>query len=348
MSTLLLSSWSREVQSVPANYVFPKDKRPGGDIEVPVCKALPVIDLSQLDGIDHRVKTVQQIMKANRDFGMFQVINHGVSEELVDETMTLFKEFFNMPTEDNAIYYSEDGTKGFRLYTSTMNYIKDGVNTWKDSVKHNICQPLEDNIQSWPENPPRYRELVGSYSVEVRKLSSRILDLICEGLGVELGYFGRNELSKRQSLIVHHYPPCPDPSLVLGVCGHTDVNLLTLLQQDSFGLQIFKDGQWLGVEPIPHAFVINISDQLEIISNGKLRSTLHRVVTNTSIARTSLNTFIGPSLESIIEPEKALVSASEPQLFRSFRFKEYLDINTANLREAKGTRTLEAYKLDLV
>lgn len=73
MSTLLLSSWSREVQSVPANYVFPKDKRPGGDIEVPVCKDLPVIDLSQLDGIDHRVKIVQQIMKANRDFGMFQV-----------------------------------------------------------------------------------------------------------------------------------------------------------------------------------------------------------------------------------------------------------------------------------
>lgn len=73
MSTLLLSSWSREVQSVPANYVFPKDKRPGGDIEVPVCKDLPVIDLSQMDGIDHRVKIVQQIMKANRDFGMFQV-----------------------------------------------------------------------------------------------------------------------------------------------------------------------------------------------------------------------------------------------------------------------------------
>ncbi|KAI8549831.1 hypothetical protein RHMOL_Rhmol06G0056000 [Rhododendron molle] len=294
MSTLLLSSWSREVQSVPANYVFPKDKRPGGDIEVPVCKDLPVIDLSQLDGIDHRVKIVQQIMKANRDFGMFQVINHGVSEELVDETMTLFKEFFNMPTEDNAM------------------------------------------------------ELVGSYSMEVRKLSSRILDLICEGLGVELGYFGRNELCKRQTLIVHHYPPCPDPSLVLGICSHTDINLLTLLQQDISGLQIFKDGQWLGVEPIPNGFVINISDQLEIISNGKLRSALHRVVTNTSVARTCINTFIGPSLESIIEPEKALVSASEPQLFRSFRFKEYFDINTANLREAKGTWTLEAYKLDLV
>jgi len=337
MSTLV-SSWSKNVQSVPANYVFPEDKRPGGDFAAPVCKDIPVIDLSL-----GRLNVIQQIMKANQDSGMFQVINHGVSEELMHATMNMFKEFFNMPAEDKAMYYSEDGTKGFRLYTSSLNYIKDGVNTWKDSVKH-TCEPLEDNIQSWPEKPARYRVVVGAYTVEVRKLSYRILDLICEGLGVALGYFG-DELSKDQLLVAHHYPPCPDPSLVLGVGGHTDTTLITLLQQDIYGLQIFKDEQWHGVEPLPHAFVVNISDQLEIISNGKLKSPRHRVVTNTSVARTSLLTFITPSLESIIEPEKTLVSASNSQMFKSFRFKEYLEIFAANLRDPKGPSTLEAYKL---
>lgn len=77
--------------------------------------------------------------------------------------------------------------------------------------------------------------MVGAYSVEVRKLSLRILDLICEGLGVELGYFG-DELSKLHELAAHHYPPCPDPRLVLGFGGHTDSTLLTLLQQDMYGL----------------------------------------------------------------------------------------------------------------
>ncbi|KAH7862410.1 hypothetical protein Vadar_004475 [Vaccinium darrowii] len=341
MSTLL-SSWYRSVETVPANYVFSEDKRPGGDIAAPVCKDIPVIDLSRVDGID-RHEIIQKIMVANQDSGMFQVINHGVSEELVDETMNLFKEFFNMPTEDKAIYYSEDGSKAFRLCTSSLNYRKDGINTWKDSVKHD-CRPLEDNIQSWPERPARYREVVGAYSVEVRKLSLRILDLICEGLGIELGYFG-DELSKLQDFVVHHYPPCPEPGLVLGVGSHTDASLLTLLRQNIYGLQIFKDGQWLGVEPIPYAFVINISDQLEVISNGKLKSARHRVVTNDSVSRISLVTFISPSLESIIEPEKALVSASELRLFKSFRYKEYRAIYMANLREGKGTPTLEAYKL---
>lgn len=68
-------------------------------------------------------------------------------------------------------------------------------------------------------------------------------------------------------------------------------------------------------------------------------------MTNSNIARTSLVTFISPQLESIIEPDKALVSASEPQLFKSFRFKEYRDFYSANLRDPKGVTALDAHML---
>ncbi|PSS14010.1 Hyoscyamine 6-dioxygenase [Actinidia chinensis var. chinensis] len=208
--SVLVSNWSKNVQAVPSNYVLPQEKRPE-NLNAPVCKTIPVIDLGQLGGPD-RADLIQQIMKACQDFGLFQVINHGVSEELMDDTMNLFKEFFNMPAEEKAEYYSEDKTKTFRLYTSGQNYKKDDVNYWKDSLMHS-CYPLEDYIQSWPEKPARYREVVGAYAVEVRKLSMRVLDLICEGLGIEFSYLG-NELSKNQGLVINHCPPCPDPSLV--------------------------------------------------------------------------------------------------------------------------------------
>ncbi|XP_057472575.1 hyoscyamine 6-dioxygenase-like [Actinidia eriantha] len=259
--SVLLSNWSKHIRTVPSSYVLPQEKRPGNLIAAPVCKSIPVIDLGQLGRLD-RVGVLQQIMNACQDFGIFQVINHGVSEELMEDTMSLFKEFFDMPAEELAEYYSEDRTKSFRLCTSGMNHNKDDVNLWKDWVSH-LCHPLENYVQSWPEKPARYREVVGAYAVEVRKLSMRVLDLICEGLGIEMGYFG-NEISKVQGLLVNHYPPCPDPSLVFGVRGHCDPNLLTLLQQEVHGLQIFKDGQWAGVEPLPHAFVINICNQLEV------------------------------------------------------------------------------------
>ncbi|CAL5357358.1 unnamed protein product [Camellia sinensis] len=288
---MFLSSWSKDVNTVPQKFVFPPEERPGDlPFPAPLCKGIPVIDLQQSGGHQDRADLLHQIIKASQDLGMFQVISHGVSEELMDDTMSLFKEFLDMPEEDKACYCSDD------------------------TMKHS-CHPLEDHIQSWPEKPARYREVVGTYSVEVRKLSLRILDLICEGLGIEEGYFA-DELSKTQALVVNHYPPCPNPSLVLGVSGHFDPNLLTILQPEEYGLQMYKDEQWVGVEPLPHAFVINTANQLELISNGMLKSAKHRAVTNSSIARTSIVTFIAPSRECAIEPAKALVKSSNPQLFK--------------------------------
>lgn len=96
------------------------------------------------------------------------------------------------------------------------------------------------------------------------KLVPRILELICEGLGLESGYF-EGKLGEVTSLSVNHYPPCPDPSLALGLSKHCDPNLITiLLQDDVCGLQIFKDNEWIGVDPVPNAFVVNIGYQLQV------------------------------------------------------------------------------------
>jgi len=95
-------------------------------------------------------------------------------------------------------------------------------------------------------------------------LASRILSLISEGLGLESGYF-ENDLTGSVLFSINHYPPCPEPSLALGITKHSDPNLITILLQDHvYGLQVFKDGNWIAVEPIPNAFVINIGYQLQV------------------------------------------------------------------------------------
>ncbi|KAJ0512559.1 putative hyoscyamine (6S)-dioxygenase [Helianthus annuus] len=166
-------------------------------------------------------------------------------------------------------------------------------------------------------------DVVGKYSLEVRKLSLRVLELIREGLGLEPEDFGE-ELTGGQLLSINHYPPCPDPSLTLGLPKHADPNLITvLLQGNVTGLQVFKDGQWLGVEPLPHAFVVNIGHQLQIISNGKLRSAEHRAVTNLREARTTIVSFISPCQDTIIEPAKSMIDTGVPR-FQPFKFKDFL------------------------
>ncbi|KAG5001227.1 hypothetical protein JHK87_022299 [Glycine soja] len=119
-------------------------------------------------------------------------------------------------------------------------------------------------------------------------------------------------------LLAHHYPPCPEPSLTLGAPKHRDPDLATVLLQekDINALQVFKDGEWIVVEPIPYAFVI--------ISNGRFIGAEHRVVTNSGIARTTVAYFIRPTNEQIIEPAKLWLSSGARPIYSSITFEEFV------------------------
>ncbi|KAJ9564985.1 hypothetical protein OSB04_000951 [Centaurea solstitialis] len=342
---LLVSSWSNGVQSVPKDYVMPPERRPGDFVSV--CNDIPVIDLQENANTD-RSDIIQQIHKACQEFGFFQVINHGVSEKMMEDMRVLYHEFFNMPIDDKLGLFSETSSvaSGCSLYTSGLNYHKEDVHYWKDTLSH-PCHPLEERTPSWPEKPTRYREEVGRYAIEVRKMGFKILDLIAEGLGLNKGHF--NGVSQAQAMAINHYPPCPDPSLAMGIGGHTDPNLITFLQQDQYGLQMHKDGKWLGVEPIPNAFVVNIGYQLEIISNGKLKSAEHRGVTNLTATRTSIVTFFGPNpnLPVIVEPAKKLVTSTSPQMFKAYQYNNFIADYLAYLRKPlpRSGTPLDPYRL---
>jgi isopenicillin N synthase-like dioxygenase len=332
---MFVSRLSRDVQSLPEAYVFPPDKRPG-ELVAPEFNN-PIIDFSK--PVD---ETIPKILRAGQEFGFFQAINHGISQSLMDEAMVVLQEFFELPPEVKERVFTTDPGKKCRLYSSTLNYETENVHLWRDNLTH-PCHPLEEYLQLWPEKPTRYREIVGEYSAEVRNLVLRIFDLICKGLGLEQGYFG-NELSGTQLLSVNHYPRCPDPNLALGFYAHRDPNTITILSQgDIYGLQFLKDGEWIGVEPLPNAFVVIIGCQLQIVSNDKLRSAEHRVVTNTEVDRTSIGYFVLPFDDYFVEPAKDLVDDWNPPIYKACQYTEFLSSSV----EKKGdyAAVMESNKL---
>ncbi|XWS49217.1 hypothetical protein CRYUN_Cryun13aG0144700 [Craigia yunnanensis] len=96
-----------------------------------------------------------------------------------------------------------------------------------------------------------------------------------------------------QGIRMNYYPPCAQTSKVFGLAPHSDVAGLTLLIQvdEVEGLQIKKNGNWVPVKPIPGAFIINIGDVIEIMSNGEYKSIEHRTVVNPEKVRLSIASF---------------------------------------------------------
>ncbi|XP_028790776.1 protein DOWNY MILDEW RESISTANCE 6 [Neltuma alba] len=317
METKVLSSGA-PFSTLPASYVRPESDRPRLS-DVSTCEDVPIIDLASPD----RALLLLQIREACKSYGFFQVINHGVPGEVVNNMLEVAYEFFKLPVEEKMKLYSDDPSKTMRLSTS-FNVKKEKVHNWRDYLRLH-CHPLDEYLPEWPSNPPSFKEIVRRYCLEVRALGMRIEEDIGESLGLRKDHIKEVLGDQGQHMAVNYYPACPQPDLTYGLPGHTDPNALTILLQDLqvAGLQVLKDRRWLAVNPHPHAFVINIGDQLQALSNGVYKSVWHRAVVNAEKPRLSVASFLCPSNEALIGPAEQLTQNGSEPIYRAFTYAEY-------------------------
>ncbi|KAF7090812.1 hypothetical protein CFC21_093507 [Triticum aestivum] len=307
---------------VPGRYILPVHKRPSSSVNGK--GALPVVDL----GGDDDGRIAEEIVRAGREFGFFQVVNHGVPEEVMGAMMRAAEEFFALPADEKMAYYSNDRKKLPRFHTSLRNGTGEEVLYWRDCLKLGCHQP------EWLDKPRGLGAALEPYTAAVRAAARRVLRLTAIGLGLEEGHFD-GSLSGSGLMNVNHYPPCPDPSLTLGAGPHCDPGLVTVLMENvGGGLQMLLHGDgdaggggvmWVDVDAAPGALVLNFGHQMEVVSNGRLRSAEHRVVTSARGARTSLATFVWPEPGCTVAPAQELVlAAGEGPLYKPHSYGEFL------------------------
>ena len=85
-----------------------------------------------------------------------QVVNHGVSKQVMRDMEQMCDEFFRLPAADKASLYSEDTNKPNRLY-SGVTYDTGGEKYWRDCLRLAYPFPVNDSINEWPDNPKGLR-----------------------------------------------------------------------------------------------------------------------------------------------------------------------------------------------
>ena len=112
----------------------------------------------------------------------------------------------------------------------------------------------------------------------------------------------------------------------LGAGAHTDYGMLTLLFQDKIGgLQVFDKGVWLDVDPIEDTIVVNTGDLMERWTNGRFKSTLHRVQPRIGASpRSSIAVFVDPDTDTPVEVLASCIDEDHPARFEPITAGEHI------------------------
>nr|AFI71900.1 anthocyanidin synthase [Paeonia lactiflora] len=324
------------IQSIPKEYVrtieeqtsitniFEEEKKEEGP-------QVPTIDLKEIDSEDIKVreKCREELKKAAMDWGVMHLVNHGISNELLEKVKKAGEVFFQQSVEEKEKYANDQETGKIAGYGSKLANNASGQLEWEDYFFHLVFPEEKRDMSIWPKTPSDYIEATSEYAKQLRILVTKILSIPSIGLGLEEGRLEQEVGGMEELLLqmkINYYPKCPQPELALGVEAHTDVSALTFILHNMVpGLQLFYQGKWVTAKCVPNSIIMHIGDTIEILSNGKYKSILHRGLVNKEKVRISWAVFCEPPKEKIIlKPLPEVVSEDEPALFPPRTFAQHI------------------------
>ncbi|XWS26915.1 hypothetical protein CRYUN_Cryun26dG0071200 [Craigia yunnanensis] len=292
----------------------------------------PIIDLAK-PGV------VNLVRHACEKWGSFQITNHGIPFSFLYEAECQTRRLFSLPMECKLHVVRSPGTiSGYSSPRMSTFFPKQ---MWTEGFSI-IGSPQQHASQLWPEDHAKFCEVMEQYQVKMKRLSEKMVAIMLISLGLtheeDVKWFESKNGGDEATCVLqlNSYPVCPDPARAIGLAPHTDSSLLTLLYQGSVsGLQVYRDGAgWVAVEPVEGTLVVNLGDLMQIISNGKFKSVLHRALVNNTQHRVSMGYFCGPPKDAMVSPLSKFIDYDHPPLYHQVTWKEYLDIKEKHFRNS--------------
>jgi len=305
---------------------------------------IPRLDLdTYVNGnAEQRKKFSDEIGKAFNETGFVTITNHGLSKELIDDLYKQVKILFALPDAIKEKYEIPE-LSGQRGYTSKGKETAKGFKVPDLKEFWQIGQTVTDGDpvkEEYPDNVivaelPEFNAVTLEVYKKLETAGKSILKAIAIYLGLDEDYFDEHVHNGNSILRTLHYFGIEDPDSLppdaVRAGAHEDINLITLLIGASAdGLELLtREYTWFPVKAHGEDVVVNVGDMLQRLTNGKLKSTTHRVVNPPrelmKNSRFSVPFFLHPRSDMDLTSLPSTVNAEHPKQFTDMTAGEYLD-----------------------
>lgn len=315
------------------------DNNSVGIVDIPVIDVSAIVEFEEAMPKDRHVlysdymQTVLAIDSALASEGIFIMTNHGIATTVIDRSFESSKNLFSLSLNDKEQttmntasgigrgYLPFGAEAGVRTFFESKEGFSYGRNTVDiESIDENQLK----QVNRWPESFSSYNRQSMNHIFDhsarlARYLSNSVLEALnhykskSEFLSKEdLDFLKDNHHGADISIMrLFHYIPPTEELLnsydVLGSSPHTDWGLLTLIYEHGCSsLQFLRNGKWHTVESTKvtssssQAIIVNGGDYLSLISGGRYKSPIHRVISDQKIERLSHVFFYYPPYDAMM------------------------------------------------
>ncbi|KAJ6388653.1 hypothetical protein OIU77_027082 [Salix suchowensis] len=289
---------------------------------------LPVLDLSQPVNLSF----LSSLSQACQEWGFFYVTNHGIPRNLFGKVCSLSKHIFSLPLDSKLKVGPSSCLKTYTPHFIASPYFESLIVSGPDF----LASAKRSADELFCQQDFEFSEILQEYGNKMIELSKRIIEVLVMTLGDGCDKkFCESEFSNCHGYfrVVNYSPPQDvEEREVEGLGMHTDMSCITIVyQDDTGGLQIrSKEGEWLDIPPCEDFLVVNIGDLMQAWSNGRLRSSEHRVVLKRLVNRRSLAFFWCFEDEKVILAPDEVVEKGNQRVYRSFVCLDYLKFRESN------------------
>ncbi|KAL2212636.1 Clavaminate synthase-like protein [Sarocladium strictum] len=249
---------------------------------------LVTLDLSKFDQPGGKQALAKQLFDALQNVGFFYIVNFGLTQEEIDRQFAIGKKVFELSTEEKLKYRADLENGGYNGYKPLgLREIKSGI--FDNTEIYNIPKFVPALDRTHPsiinDNRPEIehfaRHIHSSIVQKLLVLFAIVLELPEDHFSKTHRYDEAISDCHLRYMKYHARDAATNAKLDnVWVKGHTDFGSLTLLfRQPVAALQIRgNDGGWKWVRPVDGSITVNIADALQFLTNGFLKSSVHRVV----------------------------------------------------------------------